>query len=97
VLRKSVNGVVLNSSHPYVTDIFTKPVSTSASPSVGITIDGPIGHHDEKHHQESAFGFVYTHMHELPPKLHCSDYQEKIFDSHEQSEHYHSVRGHPRV
>lgn len=80
-------------------------MTTSASPSTGITIDGLIGHHDEKHHQESTFGFVYTHMHALvtgmesvlPLKLHCSDYQEKMFDSHEQSEQYHSVGGHPRV
>jgi hypothetical protein len=60
VLRKSVNRVLLNSSHPAAASIFSKPSSTSASPHTGIDNDSAIGHHDDKHYWESAFG---SHSH----------------------------------
>lgn len=105
VLRKSVNRVVLTASHPSAAGIFTKPGSTSASPSAGITVDGPGGHHDDKNHRESAFGSVYTHSHtpvtgmepEPSPSLHTSDFQPSLFGPHERSQHNHSVGDHTHI
>lgn len=69
-----------------------------------ITNDSAVGHPDDKHYRESAFGSVYTHSHtpvtsmtpEPPPKVHISDPHANMSDLHERSDQYHSKGGHRR-
>ncbi|KAJ1269985.1 hypothetical protein BS78_06G020200 [Paspalum vaginatum] len=88
VLRKSVNRVVLDSSPPSATGIFTKPESTAAAPPAGNPVDGPNGHRHDMNHRAHGLGSVFTHDH-VPVKGTSESGQPKFPRSnmHERFEH----------